>query len=159
MAVTIRGSGQLVVQVQNTIIQNTTNPYFSTSNTTLTAVTGLLVNITPTSASNKILITACFPASTNANNAACYISLFRNGTNVVTGNANGTLGNTYTAYYYVSDLVNLTWLDSPATTSSITYQVYIAGGQGGSGTAVSVGGFGDRNASALSIMAQEIAYA
>ena len=52
MSVTISGSGQVPVQVIQTIKTDT----FSTTSGSLTDITGMSVTITPTSASNKILV-------------------------------------------------------------------------------------------------------
>lgn len=97
--------------------------------------TGHTATITPTSASNKILILMSFGfAQTNAyaNNAAnAFWTLYRNSTNLGTGGGFGAnaLGmanvnaiNT-NANIYIQESYQL--LDTPNTTSSITYQAYV----------------------------------
>ena len=97
--------------------------------------TGHTATITPTSSSNKILIMMSFGfAQTNlyGNNAAnAFWTLYRGSTNLGTGAGFGVncLGmanvNTTnnTSSIYIQESYQL--LDSPATTSSITYQTYV----------------------------------
>jgi len=119
MAVTISGSGQIVKQV----VQATNIAATSTTGTTFIATT-LTATITPSSASNKVLISFTGPAYSAGTNYV-YVTVYRNGaTNLgfsgasalaVTGNNPGTYDTSVTGIY----------LDSPATTSATTYTVYI----------------------------------
>ena len=106
------------------VVQATYGTIANTSSATLTA-TGLSASITPSNSSNKIL--ACINmAGTNktANNTALWLALYRNGSNIfniadIIGYNNSTSSNnlgTSSGMY----------LDSPATTSSITYAIYFA---------------------------------
>jgi hypothetical protein len=97
--------------------------------------TGHTASITPTSASNKILIMASFGfAQTNinaSNGTNAFWSLYRGGTNLGTGGGFGanslgmanvnTSGNT--SSIYIQESYQL--LDSPNTTSAVTYQTYV----------------------------------
>ena len=114
-----------VVQVKSTTKTDT----FSMSSTTFADVTGLTVSITPTSASNKVLVVASVVASQNfgANNA--FLQLARGGTAI--GIAD-TAGNRVRAAAPVNasngdfpEGLPLSFLDSPATTSATTYSVQI----------------------------------
>jgi len=123
MAVTIRGSGQLLVQIQNTTL--TTGTFTSTS-TSLTNITGLAVNITPTSSSNKVLITVGITYAQASNYNVGFV-LLRNGTPVGVGTS-GTTGPNLSfaaspAGTNTPSNANWTYLDSPATTSAVTYQI------------------------------------
>jgi hypothetical protein len=127
MAVTISGSGQVIVQVKSTILTTA----FSTSSSTLVDVTGLSVNITPTSASNKILIFVNMFQGT-ANSGGSLWAITRNGTLVDISTDATTTARRATGGYYTESggSAGNTWngagtayLDSPATTSAITYQV------------------------------------
>jgi hypothetical protein len=106
-----------VLQVVNT----TTTSDTSTSSTSYTNFSFLNTSITPTSSSSKILVIAQIMPFTGAN-ANMQFTLYRNSTNL--GPATGF------AYVYGSSTVNIacptvmTYLDSPATTSSTTYGVY-----------------------------------
>jgi hypothetical protein len=95
-----------------------------TTSTSYVNFSDLNTSITPTSASSKILIIAgALNIYNGAANANMQITLYRGATNL--GGANG-----YFFYAYGNSSINLsfpqtiTYLDSPATTSSITYGVY-----------------------------------
>jgi hypothetical protein len=115
-----------VLQVVNTIKTDS----FSTSSTTFTNVTGLSVSITPSSSSNKILIIASVTGigTDTASAGATGFVLVRDSTNIAqaTGASNnftGQLSNRNlggTAHTLNSALA---YLDSPATTSSVTYKI------------------------------------
>ena len=127
MAVTIRGSGQIINQiVQGTATTNTT----TTSSTFVT--TGLSATITPSSSTSKILIFANPLIYTNNSLTGPVLTVYRGATNLGVGTYtypalgwalanNSTLG--------ASFLIN--YLDSPATTSATTYTVYFLSTAGG----------------------------
>ena len=129
MAVTISGSGQVPVQVKQTILTTAV----TTTSTTFTDVTGLSVNITPVSASNKVLVSvSMFLGTGNATGMLWRIT--RNGT-AIARNIDQT--NKGTGGYYSGTNAGDTWdgtsvnfIDSPATTSSVTYQVQFVSGNG-----------------------------
>jgi hypothetical protein len=110
---TTQASAGSVLQVVNASYTSS----FSTSSSTYVA-SGLTASITPKFSTSKILVIASMAyqaaASANAN-----ITLYRNSTN---------LGNSNTGFGYMTTAVNtipcITYLDSPATTSSTTYTIY-----------------------------------
>ena len=115
-----------VVQTQLTTVQS-----FSTTSYTFTNVTGAAVTITPSSASNKILVMySCMAqTATPAPYYATYIRVTRNGTAVGVGAASGLPTGTYafsTSGQY-GMCMSQTFLDSPATTSAVTYQLQVTG--------------------------------
>lgn len=95
-------------------------------------VTGLSVAITPTSASNKILVVANFVGGTS--NGFGYFRLARDSTGIFIGDAasnrprvgSGLADQANTNAYYGLGAYSLQYLDSPATTSSITYKLQIS---------------------------------
>jgi hypothetical protein len=90
----------------------------------VTASNTLSVTITPSSASNKIYIIV----STGAESGnITYFTIFKNGTNLVGASGLTTANDAGVTSW---DSVAFTYLDSPATTSATTYQVYFknAGG-------------------------------
>jgi len=96
-----------------------------TNSTTTYADTGLTASITPTSATSKILVLVSQPTFKGAGNtdSATNIRLLRGATNLgVLGYALGytgtSLGNSVPA--------SISYLDSPATTSSTTYKTQLA---------------------------------
>lgn len=103
-----------VVQAQYSTNTTTTSTSFVTS--------GLNATITPSSTSNKILVSFSIEAYTNSTDY-CYVTAFRgtvSGTNL--GNSVGGLGFVRTDAYVYSPISNAI-LDSPSTTSAQTYTV------------------------------------
>jgi len=95
---------------------------FTTTATSDTAVTGLSLSITPSSSSNKIFV--IFTGNTSCDNSSSYygaMSIYRDSTRIVGGQTGATSGSTRI------DNVNsgMSILDSPSSTSAITYQLYI----------------------------------
>lgn len=81
---------------------------------------GMSVTITPTSTSSKILIQ--FSTNIYKNTDGCgYITIFRNGTTNLAGSGN-QMNLTTIADKYVP--CSTLYLDSPASTSALTYEVY-----------------------------------
>jgi len=92
------------------------------------------ISITPSSASSKVIITGLINFSSNSGNGVAAASLFRNGTAVLQGDSEGSRGRTYMGRTdSVSsaglNAVGFSVLDSPATTSAITYSIRIASDQ------------------------------
>tara|TARA_A100000172_G_scaffold46412_1_gene28835 strand:- start:73 stop:561 length:489 start_codon:yes stop_codon:yes gene_type:complete len=92
--------------------------------------TGLSLAITPASSSNKILI-ICSPhirMDRNADNAAYKVALYRDSTAIMEDDAT----NAYFAEFAGTTTTDIRtkqsyeFLDSPSSTSSITYKLYIA---------------------------------
>jgi len=162
MSVTISGSGQIVKQVIQTFLPTT----FSTTSTSFTNVTGLSASITPTNASNKILVTVNLYGSNSTNTASTLFVLTRNGTSVGGGTASGSKPSTigmgsipYNSQVYATSLC---YLDSPATTSAVTYQIQMKAQSGYTATLGYAPGESDnsdygRYPSIITL--QEIAYA
>lgn len=110
-----------VLQVVSTTKVDT---FSMTSTVTYTDVTGLSVSITPKSTSSKIFVSFFI---TNGNTAANHnmFNLVRDSTNLAQPTADtysSTVGTSFTAssdYKHAS----LSHLDSPSTTSSVTYKI------------------------------------
>jgi len=94
---------------------------FNTTATSDTAVTGLSLSITPSSTSNKIYV--IFVGTTSCQNISTYygmMSIYRDSTRIIGGQAGATTGSTG------CDLnSSLAILDTPSSTSAITYQLYL----------------------------------
>jgi hypothetical protein len=111
-----------VVQVVNatyaTQVSNSTSTF---------ADTGLTASITPTSASNKILVLvnqAAVGKDTGNISSGCIVKLLRNSTDICF--FAGPAGYTQTNIYNLGFSVSTSFLDSPATTSSVTYKTQFA---------------------------------
>jgi hypothetical protein len=138
----------------------------STPNTTYYSVTNLVVSITPSSTSNKILVLSNITAGQTSNAYNAFFRVTRNGTAVGVGNASGYYG-TSTTGFRASDAgaigtAAIMYLDSPATTSSVTYQIQICNSGGSSYPSYvnrpqSTGGGGWEFSGASSIIVMEIA--
>jgi len=116
------------------VISTTTTAPFSTSSSSFVAVTGLSATITPTSSTSKIVISGSISYSGGGGENAT-IQLQRNGTVIFAGDPQTGRKQGFSmyngAYYAVSNACQ--YLDSPGTTSAVTYQIYMAqnGGQTG----------------------------
>lgn len=109
------------------VVQDTKTDTFSTNTTSFVDVTGLSVSITPSSASSKILVLVNMNVSNNETYHAA--RLMRDATVIAVGDSAGSRiqstfhgGNIY-SYHIASE--SMAWLDSPATTSSVTYKMQI----------------------------------
>jgi hypothetical protein len=114
-----------VIQVKSTSKTDT----FTLSSATFTDITGLSVSITPTSATNKILVMV----SVNTGGAGnVHMRLMRDSTAIGIADTSGSRIRTtlaqqanYDANMITSGAAN--FLDSPATTSATTYKLQISG--------------------------------
>lgn len=108
------------------VVSTTKTDAFSTTSTSFTDITGLSVSITPSSASNKILVLFTVQASHPNAGGDLNINLVRDSTSILVGTS-GTLENVtgYTAQSaaYEIAMFNNSYLDSPATTSALTYKM------------------------------------
>jgi hypothetical protein len=114
-ASTLQASSGRVLQVVPTSFAGTTQ---STTSTTFVA-TAFSASITPSSASSKIYIV--FMGENLNTSGAQYgmFTLYKNSTNL--GGSDGMVQNNSTSAWIP---FTLSWVDSPATTSSTTYTIY-----------------------------------
>ena len=112
---------------------------FSTSSTSFTDITGLSVNITPTSTSSKVLVFMdCKIAS--ANNVTAFVRIMRGSTVIYVGDDAGdrisaTMGNSDDPSDQFAFQMSGMFLDSPSTTSQVAYKIQISSeGSGNTGT-------------------------
>jgi len=129
---------QVVSATDSTTRSTTSSSYVTGSNT-------LSVSITPASASNKIFI-LCSVSVRGEDSVENKVTLYRGGSNILGANGFG--------YQYGSSsaaktgVQGMSYLDSPSSTSSLTYQIYFKS----SGGSVSLNDF----AGTASITAFEI---
>ena len=117
-----------VLQVISTTLQNT----FSMSGTSQVAITDLTATITPTSATNKILVMVTIGGYAQGSGQGRFI-LTRAGSTIsgaIGTTAGSRLSDTFTIAMGSSGVTQvtggITYLDSPATTSSTTYGVTVS---------------------------------
>jgi hypothetical protein len=115
-----------VLQVKSTALLST----FTTTSATFTGLTGLTVSITPSSASNKVLVIAQISyALAAASTGYGYFKLSGGNAGTYIGTAAGVRVSTVFGGYADSNLsemlmpATIVYLDSPATTSATTYGV------------------------------------
>lgn len=116
----------VVIQANSTSI---TTP-FSTSSTSFVDVTGLSVSITPKATTSKILVMVSGVAATSTTGLTARINLNRDSTAIgqSTGGTSNQSATIYTNSAAISDGFAISYLDSPASTSAITYKVQLAAG-------------------------------
>jgi hypothetical protein len=127
MPVTLRGSGQVPVQIIQTV---KTDTYVQNSNT-FTDIPSYSVSITPTSASNRILV--MYTLNTCSANAYNLIGrLMRDSTPIFIGDAAGSRPRATFQNFFTSSesvyVISGQFLDSPATTSVVTYKFQVKSG-------------------------------
>jgi hypothetical protein len=119
-ALTIPGTVLQVVQAYK-------SDTFTTTSTSFTTVTGLSASITPTSSSNKVLVTISVTGSQDVGNNDAYLGIFRDSTQIALGDASSTrirsTSQLMSANAGWSTCVSFSFVDSPATTSAVTYTV------------------------------------
>ena len=123
-----------ILQVKNAIKTDTQ----SVTNNTFTDISGLSISITPSSSSNKILFRGYVSLGTESNTVMA-IKIFRDSTEIGKSTANSTAANNSTATAAGLNVSSVTSsvksqikqlqfevLDSPNTTSAVTYKVQFA---------------------------------
>ena len=106
------------------VVQATTVSTSSTGSGTA-VTTGFSASITPTSSTSKILILLSACMDSNVTNGQPNLTVYRGSTNLAnTGGNQMSLSTTYGASSRIITNNSVSYLDSPATTSSTTYTVY-----------------------------------
>jgi len=117
-----------VLQVLSTIKTDTA----SLDSSTFGDISGLSVSITPSSSSSKILVSAVIHAVAVGVNTNPYLRLLRGSTDIAQGDAAGSrvrvTSTTYTELFAPATII---FLDSPSTTSSVTYKIQWASSANG----------------------------
>ena len=107
------------------VVQAVKTDAFSSSSGSFTDVTGLSASITPTSSSNKVMVTVSIYVSA-ADNCANTLRLVRGSTEIAgTAGTNGGFASFGNSSFVRESMtcVSLTYIDSPSTTSSTTYKI------------------------------------
>ncbi len=116
-----------VLQVVST---TKTDSYSNATQNAWNDVTGLSVSITPSSSSNKILVTGQLSYAASSN---LYFRIVRGSTAIAVGDTAGSRISCTGASGYnfadgnVGENANFNFLDSPSTTSSTTYKIQVYG--------------------------------
>jgi len=120
----------------------------TTTSSSYTALSNLSVSITPAATANKILILANVHGSgANGSNAGGAVAIYRNGSLLSGANGNASSNRTRAMGQLASGNGGEEWivngsatvfLDNPASTSALTYQLYIRN-EDGSGSILNAG--------------------
>ena len=108
---------QVVTATDNTQRSTTSTSFVTASNT-------LSVDITPSATSSKVFITTQFTSGASADDQLGYFTIYRDSTNL----GDSTNGIVRFASYIGADNyspIAMSILDSPSSTSQLTYQVYM----------------------------------
>jgi hypothetical protein len=109
------------------VIQTSKTDTFTTTSTSFVDITGLSASITPSSASSKILVLC--DITFNITSAQGFIKLLRDSTDIYIGDSAGSRiqgkASLYSSDGNVTNSQVINFLDSPNTTSSITYKCQI----------------------------------
>jgi len=120
-------SGSVIQTVNNNLFGN--GAYFSTTTAGTYQATGHTLSITPQFSTSKILLTCT--GFFGVNGVGAYLTIYRNSTDLsqTSGSYNSCLSGLFrsdgSGSANLFSFETVTFLDSPATTSSTTYQVYI----------------------------------
>jgi hypothetical protein len=122
----VRDNLNAIYTAGTNVVMGTDSTATTIASTTLTD-TGLSVSITPTSATSKVLVWAWVPMQsfreTDANNSG--LALLRGSTVIgsTTGEHIGSTGGTISGLTAVRGVWSIVYLDSPATSSAVTYKI------------------------------------
>jgi len=119
---TFASAGATAGQVIQVVSTTKTDTFGSTSDS-FTDVTGLSVSITPSSSSNKILIISNFYTSVSGTSRVVLYNLVRNSTNILQPSSSGQSAGNFTGASNDLQSISMNFLDSPSSTSSVTYKI------------------------------------
>ena len=145
----LKAEGGKVLQVSSTTKTNS----FSTSSTSFVDVTGLSVSITPSLTTSKILVILKVSASKTDDNSMS-LSLVRNSTAIpITAYGTGYPSrNMLDSMQYVAwGWTSIDYLDSPNTTSAITYKCQVNSSTG-TAAQINIGRGGGTGVSSITVM-------
>ena len=130
------GGGGGIIQVQSATITNT----FDNDQETFADVTGVTVTITPKFSTSKMLIMYNGCAGMESTNRMGHIRIVRvvggtTTTDIYVGDASGNRARASSTFAgsqnYFMESFSGTFMDSPATTSAVTYKMQVAAGDQG----------------------------
>jgi hypothetical protein len=111
------------------VLSTTKTDSFASASTSFVDITGLSVNITPQSTTSKILVIYSAQIAATSGEYSSMYQLVRNSTAICIGDANGIKTRSTNSNRSMSGNSDQTWvvsqnfLDSPATTSTLTYKL------------------------------------
>jgi hypothetical protein len=121
------------------VVSTTKTDTFSTASTTFTDVTGLSASITPTSSSSKIFVIVSMSCTGISGVFSAQARLMRGSTAIAVGDSAGSRTQASLMWEGGQEAnfgISVTFLDSPATTSSTTYKMQLRTNSGANTTFV-----------------------
>jgi hypothetical protein len=135
----VAGIGATAGQVIQ-VVQTIKTDAFSTSSGSMVDITGFSVSITPSSASNKVLVLVSAGILSSSTGGGSFINLLRGATTITSNTGGGTAdtldawnvggGGGMSADERKYSHASITYLDSPSSTSSLTYKCQLASNSG-----------------------------
>jgi hypothetical protein len=104
------------------VVSTTKTDTFSTTSTSFTNVTGLSATITPRSTSSKILVMADYMTGFSSTGGSTILSQLVRGGSQIGGNIASNQSNSSARD---TNFIGINYLDSPASTSALTYQIQV----------------------------------
>jgi len=117
------GLGGKVLQVVTATTGTNTN-----TNSTSYVASSITANITPSATSSKIYVIVNSDLDSQANGVQAFATIYRDSTNLASGTDN--LNNNYAVDSRVITPISMSVLDSPSSTSQLTYKAYTKSGSG-----------------------------
>tara|TARA_A100001515_G_scaffold128050_1_gene114057 strand:+ start:52 stop:564 length:513 start_codon:yes stop_codon:yes gene_type:complete len=126
------GGGGGIIQIVETVKTDTTSQSLTGSGN-FSDISGMSVSITPTSSSSKVYVVVTVAVACNDGNRNNFIQLRRDSTDIAKGTGGGTTNGSFyhkTRDNFSPESISLNFLDSPATTSAVTYKMRWSGESG-----------------------------
>jgi hypothetical protein len=112
------------------VVSTTKTDTFTTASTSFVDVTGLSASITPSATTSKIFVIVTMAGGAAVGTVGLHAKLLRGSTDIAIGDASGNITRASAADVGPGGeqfTVGITNLDSPSTTSSVTYKMQIRG--------------------------------
>ena len=126
------------------VVSATKTDIFDTNSSSFVDVTGVTVNVTPSSTSNKVWCSITGWASHSSAGASAYLRMVRDSTAISVGGAAGSRVVCSTAnggdQTYSNGSFAISFLDSPSSTSAVTYKLQCLSQTGGSSARINYRG-------------------
>ena len=114
------------------VITATDSTHRSTTSTSfVTGSNALSISITPSSASNKVFVIVNTTMSQGSGDQFIFATIYKDATNLGDTTNGMAIGSSVPAIAHVDHPMCISFLDSPSTTSAITYQLYFRSSGGG----------------------------
>ena len=113
-------------KVLQTVIGTSTTS--TSTNSTSFVTSQITANITPSATSSKIYVSVCSDLDSQATGHQAYTTIFRDSTNLAGVSTAANFGNNFGLNSRVITPVSMCTLDSPNSTSQLTYAAYVRSG-------------------------------